>query len=186
MRNLSILLIAGAGALAAAAAVAATSAPGAHMLTIRFPNGAVERFSYVGDTPPRVSLDSRPVPFAAADVSPLFALGPIGADPFAELDRVAAEMDREMAGMRQAMSLAGPGGLQTTGLGSLPAGGESYSMVSTFSGGHACTRSVQVTSQGPGKTPKVVSQTSGDCASAPTRQPQAAPSVAPSEPRTPV
>jgi hypothetical protein len=180
MRTLPILVIAGV-ALAAAAAVAATSAPRAHLLTIRFPNGAVERFTYVGDAPPRVSLDKAPVSVGSGTAAPFFTVGPMGADPFAEFDRIAARMDREMAGMRQAMNLAGPGGLQTTGMAALPAGARSYSMVSTMSGGHACARSVEVTSQGSGKAPKVLSQTSGDCGVTAAPHPQTGPSAAPAQ-----
>ena len=48
-----------------------------------------------------------------------------------------------------------------------------YSVVSTFSGGHACTRTVEVTSQGSGKAPSVIRKTSGDCVRGPIRRTQA-------------
>ena len=47
--------------------------------------------------------------------------------------------------------------------GNMPAGTSSYTMVTTSNGSKSCTRSVEVTSQGAGKPPKVVSNSSGDC-----------------------
>jgi hypothetical protein len=177
MRTIPVLLFAGGAALAAAAAVAATSAPRTHVLTITFPSGAVERFTYAGDAPPRVSLDSAAVPLADAASWDMSA-------PFADLDRMAAQMDREMAGLRKAMVSGVPNGLQTVGLSGMPAGAESYSVVSTISGGRACTRSVEVTSQGAGQAPRVVSQTSGDCGG-PAAAPSApTPSATPAASRT--
>jgi hypothetical protein len=44
----------------------------------------------------------------------------------------------------------------------MPAGGHSYSYISTMSGNGVCSRSVEITSQGNGP-PRVVSHSSGNC-----------------------
>jgi len=71
--------------------------------------------------------------------------------------------------LRQASALAaqpiGPDGkIDQAALAKLPAGTVQYSFVSTSSGNGTCSRSVQMTSFGPNQQPKVVSQSSGDCA----------------------
>ena len=52
-------------------------------------------------------------------------------------------------------------------LGNLPPGTESYSMVSTWSGNGVCAQSVEITSPANGGKPRVVSHSSGECASGP-------------------
>jgi hypothetical protein len=145
----------------------------AHVLTVQLPDGSVEQIRYSGAVAPQVAL------------SPLGAFGPATAadagSPFAMLERMSARMDREMADMMldapvmPLPPLAGPGAIQPVDLGKLPAGGESYSFVSTVNGGKACTRSVQITSRGPNQPPRVVSRTSGDCGGQSAAAPQAAP-----------
>jgi hypothetical protein len=171
MRNLPSVLL-GVAAIALIGAVAyAADPPQTHVLTLQLPGGGVEQIRYTGDVAPKIVFQRGP-PAPAAWASQL------GGDPFAALDRIQAEMDREIAGMLQhrlvapAMRAMSTGPLQQTTMGNAPAGATSYSMVSTFSGGHQCTQSVEVTSQGPGKAPKVVRQSSGDCGAA-----QAAPSA---------
>src|SRR5579863_5819649 len=46
----------------------------------------------------------------------------------------------------------------------LPPGSQSYSFISTMSGNGVCTQSVEITSQGNGAAPRVVSHSSGNCA----------------------
>ena len=48
--------------------------------------------------------------------------------------------------------------------GNAPAGTQSVTVVSTSNGSKSCTRTTQLTSQGAGKPPKVVTSVSGDCA----------------------
>jgi hypothetical protein len=155
----------------------AADAPKTHVLTIRLPNGGIEQIRYSGDVAPNVTF---------RQVSPVATAGasPFGAEsPFAMLDRIQAEIDRQMAGMMQhrmvmpTMPQIGGGQLQQVTVGNLPAGVQSYSMVSTVSGGHKCTESVEVTSQGPGQPPRVVRQSSGDCGAAAKAAP-AAPAAA--------
>ena len=66
-------------------------------------------------------------------------------------------------------------------LAKLPAGTVQYSFVSSSSGNGNCSRSVQLTSFGPDQPPKVVSQSSGDCAGVgtPSRPSSAMPRLPP-------
>jgi hypothetical protein len=57
-------------------------------------------------------------------------------------------------------------GLNVAAYGNAPAGSSSVTIVSTSNGTKTCTRRTDVTSQGAGKAPKVVSSVSGDCADA--------------------
>jgi hypothetical protein len=89
--------------------------------------------------------------------------------PFAAMNRISAEMDRQMVTMlaraQNLAALASSGSPQVveTSLGGLPSGGAGYSYISAMSSNGACTRSAQVTSQGNGTPPKVVSHSSGNC-----------------------
>ena len=138
-------------------------------MTVRLPDGGVERIFYTGDTPPQVTFPA-PSPVAYA------------ADPFVIMQRISAEMDREsaaMMGQADAMMvdpmatapLGTPDRLMTVNLGDLPAGARGYSFVSTMSGNGVCSRSVQITSRGDGAKPTVVTHTSGDCAAVPADHP---------------
>lgn len=152
----------GAGALAAIAG-SALAADRAHILRVAMPDGSVAQIRYVGDVPPDIAVAP-----ATVDI----------ASPFAMMDRIAFEMDRQADMMlRQvaAMRNAGPamdGQLDRAAFGTLPAGAVSYSVTSFSTGaGGTCNRSVQVTSLGNGQQPKVVQQSSGDCTAMTTRTP---------------
>jgi hypothetical protein len=88
--------------------------------------------------------------------------------PFAEMERISAAMDRRMNQMlRNAeamMALPDMNGVNDISLQNAPPGTSSYSVVSTISGSHVCTRSVRITSPADGGKPQMVSQSSGDCA----------------------
>ncbi len=180
MRIIQSLLIAGVAAVACAGVAAMAASPQPHVLTIRLADGSVEQIRYTGDVAPQVALspgDARTALFGApAGFGP-----PAETSPFALIAQMSAQMDRQMAEMMRnppfmpKPSPAGPLALQQAALGDSPAGTESYSVVSTFSGGKACTRSVQITSQGPDQRPHVVSQSSGDCAAQTGAAPQPAP-----------
>ena len=169
MRTIPTLLVSGTAVLALAGAAAAAghleSRP--NVLTIQLPDGAVAQIHYAGKVAPQVVV----APAGAAAMAPIGL--PAADAPFALLDRISAQMDREMAQMSaqaralEALPLVAPGQLQRTEFANLPAGASSYSFVSTFSGGGVCSRSVEITAQGPGRQPKVVSSSSGDCGAAP-------------------
>ncbi|HEY3888657.1 MAG TPA: hypothetical protein VGL73_08785 [Caulobacteraceae bacterium] len=191
MRIISTTLMAGVAAIACVGVAAMAASPKSqtlpsHVLTVRLPDGSVEQIQYSGDVAPRVRLSAGGMPMGA--LAPMAGLGPASdASPFAMLERMSAQMDREMAEMMRNAplmpALAAPGGMQQAvagrgaALAKLPSGTESYSFVSSISGGKACTHSVQITSRGPGRAPQVVSQTSGDCVGQ-TSAPRTAPTAA--------
>jgi hypothetical protein len=164
MRITQTLLIAGVAA-AAIAGVATAAALNTHTLTVRLPGGGVERIIYTGNVAPRV------------EVAPMGAPVPVvwAAEPgfddtaFAAMDQMSAQMDREMAAMFQQVdalesrAVASQRDLRSVSTADMPAGAQSFSFVSTMSGGGVCSRSVEITSTGHGQKPRVVSQTSGNC-----------------------
>ena len=162
MRLTRTLLITGVAATVIAG-VATAAALNTHTLTVRLPGGGIERIVYTGDVAPRVVVAP-----AAAPV--VWAAGPGFDDTaFAAMDQISAQMDREMAAMlRQAdaiesTALAGAGPLTAASTADLPPGARSFSFVSTASGAGVCSRSVEITSTGDGREPRVVSHSSGSC-----------------------
>ncbi|MES2327760.1 MAG: hypothetical protein V4499_10575 [Pseudomonadota bacterium] len=159
MRKAFGLVVAGLGAAAiAGAAVAATR--DTHILNVPAPDGSTVRVEYVGDVAPKVTV----VP------------GPVVA-PFGLFDRSAFDIQRQIdAMMRQVdtmakIPIAGTPGLNVAAYGNAPAGSESVTVVSTSNGSKTCTRTTEVTAQGAGKPPKVVTNVSGDCANEPAAAP---------------
>jgi hypothetical protein len=182
MKKTRIGLLAGLASLALAGTAMAAAAKD-HVLNVALPDGSIEHIHYTGDVAPRIAI-------APADQAMLpIAFG----DPFADFDRIAAAMDRQMnAMMRQASTMAAlpvsaDGKVDEAAFAKLPAGTVHYSFVSTSTGKGTCSRSVQVTSFGANQQPKIVSQSSGDC-SAMGVQPTPAASRAPAStgPTTPV
>ena len=184
MRITRTLLVAGV-AVAAIAGVATAAALNTHTLTLRLPDGGVERIIYTGNVAPRVEVG----PAEAAD--PIAWQGGPGFDDtaFVAMDRISAQMDREMAAMIQqadaaeSRAIAQSGPLTFASTGDAPAGARSFSFVSTSSGGGVCSRSIEITSDGDGQKPRVVSQSAGACATsaAPTmsRSLETAPTATP-------
>jgi hypothetical protein len=163
MRVTRTLLVAGVAA-AAIAGVATAAALNTHTLTVRLPDGGVERIIYTGNVAPRVEV-------ARAAAVPIAWLGAAGFDDtaFAAMDRISVQMDREMAAMLQradaleSRALADQDDLRSVSASDMPAGARSFSYVSTMSGGGVCSRSVEITSTGEGQKPRVVSHSSGHC-----------------------
>ncbi|HEY3779044.1 MAG TPA: hypothetical protein VGL35_13410 [Rhizomicrobium sp.] len=166
MRAIRNAIIAGAAAVLLCGAFSFAAAMGrkAHFITIRFPGGAVEQIRYTGDLPPEVVV----APDNAA-FGPDWPLAFFDPAPFPTIDRISAEMDRQMAetirsaNALAAQSISNPQGLTEIGSGKLPAGSESYSFVSTGGGNVFCARSVEITSRADGQKPRVVSRTYGNC-----------------------
>ncbi len=165
-------LLAGAAVLLLAGSVGyaeADSPTPTHVLTVRLPGGGIEQIHYSGNVAPQIVLlpDGDALPVALAPSTGFWV------SPFATLDRIAAQMDRETASMLQqaemlaAQPFPGPDQLVPLGFGRMPAGAQGYSFVATFSGNGVCTRSVTITSQGDNARPRVVSDTSGNCGAQP-------------------
>ncbi len=143
-------------AVLSGAAVAASR--DTHLLTVPLPDGAIAKIEYHGDIAPKVTVEpGRPVAAALT--------GTMGAQ-FAALDRMISGMQRQANELARRVNIMAGQGAATASYanyGKMPAGSSSYTMVTTSDGSTSCTRTVQVTSEGPGKAPKVVSNSSGDC-----------------------
>jgi len=166
MRKALGLVLAGLGAAAIAGAAVAASRD-SHVMNVPLPDGSTARVEYVGDIAPKVTV-----------VPGTFA-------PFGLFDRSMFDMDRQIDAMmrqvdamaRAPMAVTGAPGMNVAAYGNAPAGSQSVTVVSTSNGSKTCTRTTEVTSQGAGKPPKVVTNVSGDCGAA-----AAAPAPAPARP----
>ena len=169
MHPTKTVILAGA-AIAGLTGLALAAGSSVHEMTVDMPGGGVAHIRYTGDLAPKVNF----VRTAAGGL----AAAPIGffGEPsaFAEMDRISALMDRQMAMLMQQASLMHLRVLQNAPLTSaefktLP-DGSGYSFVSTLSGNGVCMKSVQITTLG-NEAPKVVSQTSGNCGDAKAARP---------------
>jgi hypothetical protein len=172
MRKLVKLAFAGVAAAAiAGSAVAASSDK--HMMEVALPNGGTAHIEYYGDVAPKVTI----APGAFAPFGAAWA--PMAFPSFGNLDQVIARMNAAQAAMmKQVQQITrGVGSkvapINVVSYGDMPAGANSVSVVSVSNGGGTCTRTTQVTSEGVGKAPKVVSKITGNCA------PAAEPNVSP-------
>jgi hypothetical protein len=160
-------LLAGIAAVAiAGTAFAATTKLITHEMSVQLPEGGMAHIYYTGNTRPSVVLRSGPpmLPAAAWFLAP---------DPFAQIERINAQMDRmwasldrEMAGAMAANKAAFNAAADrnvplSVSTKNLPPG-TSFSYISTFSSSNGCAQTVRITSEGSAK-PQVVRQTSGDC-----------------------
>ena len=155
MRKAYAIVLAGLGAITLTGAAVAASRD-THVLNVPLPDGSSAKIEYVGDVAPKVTVT--PAPLTA------------GFPAFGMFDRSMADMQRQIDAMiRQANEMAtrpvaAAPGLNVASYGSAPAGTQSLTVVSTSNGAKTCTRTTEVTSEGPGKAPKVTSSVSGDCA----------------------
>ena len=167
MRTVQTSFLAGA-AMIVFAGFAQAQSPGTHVLTIYLPRGGVERIQYSGDVPPEIFFGPTPALAESPVAFPAFGPG----SPFAALDRMSEEMDRRAALLlREAAAMADhipaePGELIQAQSGSMPPNGQSYRFVSAVSANGVCGRSVEITSLGDGKEPRVVSRSFGHCGTA--------------------
>ena len=164
MPKLTTALLAGVAAFAIGASGALAQSSNAHVMTVRLPQGGVAQIEYTGNVPPRVTVSDVPAPLDVFAPPPAL-FGP--ESPFAMMQRISAEMDREAAAMfRPAAALtaaARSGQAIPVAFANLPPGAQEYSIVSTMSGNGVCTQSVEITAQGNGAPPRVVSHSSGNC-----------------------
>ena len=154
MHKARAIVLAGLGAVMLTGAAAAASRD-THILTVPLPDGSTAKIEYVGDVAPKVSIT--PAPMQAE-----FA-------PFGMFDRTMFDMDRQIDAMVRQMNdvaahaAAGAPAMNVAAYGNAPAGSSSVTIVTTSNGTQTCTRRTEVTSEGPGKAPKVLSSFSGDC-----------------------
>jgi hypothetical protein len=155
-----------AGVAAAAIGLSGTAlaqSANTHVMTVRLPNCGVAQIHYTGDVPPQVSVSEAPA--ALVGFTPMTSFwGPDS--PFAAMERISAEIDRQMAAMlRQTdalMARANSGQPIEVAARNLPPGTQSYTFVSTMSGTGVCSQSVEITAQGNGPL-RVVRHSSGNC-----------------------
>lgn len=168
--SVAILSAAAVLGLGALALPAAGKNPATHEMTIQLPDGGTEIVSYIGNVAPKVSFV--PVPVGVDWLEPKTQ----GFDPsFVALDRIAADMDRQMdAFWRQAQMVANwsaKGDLSQAAIQHLGPGGSANFFVSESFGNNICTRMTEITASPDGGKPKVVSRTSGNCDASPAGPP---------------
>ena len=158
MRKAYAIVLAGLGAVALTGAAAAASRD-THVMNVPLPDGSTARVEYVGKVAPKVTVT--PAPMGSISV------------PFGMFDRSMFDMDRQIdAMMRQVNDMAahatavGTPGMNVAAYGNAPAGTQSVTIVTTSNGTQSCTRRTEVTSEGAGKAPKVLSSLSGECGAA--------------------
>jgi hypothetical protein len=169
MRLISKAILAGCGTVVLAGSAFAAERS-LHPTRVAAPDGTVVQVRYSGDSQPRMTLV--PVQVAAT---------PEAADPFADMDRMMAAMDAQMAAMMRAASTMPVvptnadgkpdlAALQTQAQ-STPGGVVSYSYYSSSTGANGCTQTVQMSSTGNGAEPKIVRTSAGNCDSAKANTP---------------
>lgn len=139
MRTMRLALLSGAAALifGGCAGMAEAGTLPTRVLTIRLPDGRIERVRYTGDVPPTVIVDPEPM---AMPFGPAFRFG--------TLDQISAAMDREADILLHDINAMTASDQSGFGL---------------LSGVDVCMRNVQVTFTAGEPAPHVVSRTSGDC-----------------------
>ena len=158
MRKAFGVVLAGLGAVGIAGAAVAASRD-THTMNVPLPDGSTARVEYVGDVAPKVTLVPAPEP------------------RFGLFDRSMFDMQRQIDSMMKQvdamarMPVAGAPGMNVAAYGNAPEGSSSVTVVSTSNGAKTCTRTTEVTAQGAGKPPKVVTIVSGDCGTAPAPAP---------------
>jgi hypothetical protein len=173
MRTLPTALLTGICSLALAGVAVAQSVP-KHEMTVVLPNGVVEQIQYSGNVTPHVSFVP-PTPQAAefyrAPPTPFF--GPDS--PFAMMQRVSAEMNRQAAAMMHEVdalalqpmpAIPAPVQLFSIDAQRLPSGAQDYSFVATMGPGQACSESTEIIGAGPSQKPRVITHESGNCGGA--------------------
>jgi hypothetical protein len=163
MHGLKSLLMAGA-AIAGLAILAPAVARelNSHKMTVPVPGGGVATIEYSGNVAPKVSF----LPVAGPRLADPFAWSAAFDMPsFAALDRLAADMDRQMNVMlhraEMLSRLPQDDGLRSAVMQDLPPGTTSFSMIATSTSNGVCTKVTRITQGAQDAKPQVVSQTSG-------------------------
>ncbi len=183
MRIVRSAIIAGIASAALAGAASAGNDK-SNMMLVTLPDGSVEHIRYEGDVAPRVVLV--PTPTAASFFEAAFG----SSSPFAEMERISAEMEAQAAAMmREAATIQargpasnGDGVVLTNGAGQ-PVGVMQYSYVSSTTSADGCTRTVRISSSASAPQPNVIRTNAGDCSAA-RPSPAIVPASRPSRPVT--
>ena len=151
MKNAPLTIAAGMAVLAISGIVGAQFVK-THTISVRLPDGGEARVFYAGNVPPGITVEPDGRTIAASWLPERF----VAESPFAEMDWVAAEMDREADVMLRDTATPIP-------TGPLAPGAQGYSFASTLSGAGVCSRSVEIIADGHGDRPRVLTRTTGDC-----------------------
>ncbi|WP_428532360.1 hypothetical protein [Rhodopila sp.] len=148
MRTPRLALLAATAAiiLALYGGIAQAKGPERNVMTLRLPDGQIEQVRYAGNVPPTVIV----APDAIA--APVFT-----ADPFAMLDRISTQMHLQAADLFGEINSINPGQSERAG----QFGG--FATIPAASAPNLCMRSVQISFDGNGTAPHVVSRSSGNC-----------------------
>jgi hypothetical protein len=175
MRKIHAVILAGAvvvglGAIAGLAAFAPSLAgekSATHKMTVQLPGGGTETIVYAGNVAPKVTFHTRQFATSWAAVPAVGWTMP----SIAAFDPLIADMHRHLDMWAKApllTPLVPEPPLSAAALGSLPYG-TSYSVVSESYGNGFCARFTQITKAGGDPKPRIVSRTSGNCASDPDK-----------------
>jgi hypothetical protein len=162
MRKIRMAVLAGGATLLLTGAAMAASRD-LHVMKVALPDGSEAQITYQGDVAPKVRVCGGPAERIAFD--PVVAFDPA---PFAEMDRVAAMLDRQAElAMQQAAAIeraAAAGHAPQMAAGDKPVPGMvSYSYVSTTTSDGGCTRTVEWRSDGTSAQPKMTRTSAGSC-----------------------
>jgi hypothetical protein len=182
MRTIRMAVLAG-GATMLLAGAAMAASHDMHVMKVALPDGSEAQISYQGDVAPKIRIAGGPsmpvafVPLAGFDMA-----------PFAEMDRVAAMIDRQAdlamqrAAMMQRAAQTGGAPMTLVAGKSMP-GTVSYSYVSTTTSEGGCTRTVSWSTDGANAQPKMTKTSAGSCAGTSAHDPaQPLQAVAPAAP----
>lgn len=152
-----------------------------HTMTVRAPDGGTVTVRYTGDVAPQIA-------FGAAPRETGFAQFP---SPFAMMERITAQMDRQMDAMlRETNALmarmpdANPA--IPAGFWNMPMGPSGLSAIAEGGKGSFCMKSMEITNTGDGRAPHVVTHTAGNCGSGAPSSSAPSHALQGTGPRTPV
>jgi hypothetical protein len=161
MRKFLTAMLGGAAALTVAGAAGAAG-PDSHIMKVGLPDGSIATIEYQGDVAPKVSVApaQRLVPIALFDS--------FEAAPFIELDRMAAEMDRQAEMLMRAADGLQPlpgrdDGKHALAAFKMPAGATRYSFTSTATPDGTCGRANEMKWTRSDAQPEVKSRSWGKC-----------------------
>jgi hypothetical protein len=180
--SMSRKILAGGAAILAVAGMCGLAAAGEalHSMTVKSPDGGTVTVRYTGNVAPKIAFAP---PAQVVSGAPMQS-------PFAMMERIAAQMDRQMEAMMQqsnALMARLPDANPTVpaGFWNMPMSPPGLSAIAAGGKGSFCMKSMEITSTGDGKS-HVVTHTAGNCGG------DASPSAAPSHavqgtgPRTPI